>query len=176
VHDNFQAYSPSDIHPYLPSLLSPLTSIPLTSMSRRTPSNRFTNDEFRILLQRKLRVPIFSPTFHERQCTCRTRPILDPYGDHFFSCTAASKTPLHNQMRDTVFHILSKLGPIANLVRTHTDVLLESPNLLLTFPTLRPADIGIHILPKPSYTSHESPEPYLAINITFTHTPIPNKT
>jgi hypothetical protein len=39
-------------------------------------------------------------------------------------------------------------------------------------PTLRPADIGIQIIPKPLYTNHESPDPYLAIDITFTHTPI----
>jgi hypothetical protein len=33
VKQNFHLHSPPDIHPYLPSLLSPLTSIPLASMS-----------------------------------------------------------------------------------------------------------------------------------------------
>jgi hypothetical protein len=171
VKQNFHLHSPPDIHPYLPSLLSPLTSIPLASMSRRTPTNRFSNDEFRILLQRKLRLPIFSPTVQERHCTCRTRPILDPYGDHLFSCTAASKSPMHNHIRDTLYHIFTKLGPIAQLVRTPTDIVLEPPTLLPTFPTLRPADIGIQLLPRPAYSKHEYPEPYLAIDITFTHIP-----
>jgi hypothetical protein len=171
IRKTFHQFAPPTVHLVLDSLLSPLTSIPIASMSRRVPSNRIPNDEFRILLQRKLRLPIFSPSFCPKQCTCRNKPNLDPYGDHLFSCTSASKTPLHNQLRDTLYHILHRLGPYTNLVRTSTDIILEPPNLLPTHPTLRPADIGIQLLPTPNYYGHQHPEPYLAIDITFTHTP-----
>jgi hypothetical protein len=43
----------------LPSLLSPLTSIPLLSLSRCIATNRIPNQHFWILLQRKLRMPFF---------------------------------------------------------------------------------------------------------------------
>jgi hypothetical protein len=171
LRKNLAQYAPATITPLLDSLLSPLTSIPIASMSRRTATNRIPNLEFRILLQRKLRLPLFSPSIHPPRCTCRTKPILDPYGDHLFSCTAASKTPLHNHLRDTLYHILHRLGPIANLVRTPSDILLEPPNLLPAYPTLRPADIGIQIIPTPNYHNHQRPDPYLAIDVTFTHTP-----
>jgi hypothetical protein len=171
IHDNFTQYSPPDLHPLLPSLLTPLTSLPLVSMSRRIPTNRFLNDEFRLLLQRKLRLPIFSPSLHPQQCTCRSKPILDPFGDHLFSCTAASKTPIHNYIRDTLYHILAKIGPLANIVRSPTDVSIEPPTLLPGLPTLRPADIGLQLLPSPKYKTTHTHNPYLAIDVTFTHVP-----
>jgi hypothetical protein len=172
VRRTFSQYAPAAIMPILDSLLSPLTSIPIASMSRRTTTNRIPNPEFRLLLQRKLRLPIFSPSLHPPRCNCRTKPLLDQYGDHLFSCTSASKTPLHNHVRDSLYHILHRLGPIANLVRTSSDIILEPPNLLPTYPTLRPADIGIQLIPTPNYHSHQQPNPYLAIDVTFTHTPL----
>lgn len=171
IYQELLAHPPVVLQAALPSLLSPLTSLPLASMSRRIPTNRFSNDTFRILLQRKLRVPIFAPSIQHIHCTCRSHPKLDPYGDHLFSCTMASKTPIHNYMRDTMYHILTKLGPLAKLVRTPTDIQLEPPHLLPHLPTLRPADIGLYLLPDPKYHHNETTEPCAAIDITFTPVP-----
>jgi hypothetical protein len=172
IHQNISLHMPTHIHAILPSLLTPLISLPLCSMSQRIPTNHFTNDELRILLQRKLRLPIFSPSHHHQHCICHAKSILDPFGDHLFSCTLASKTPIHNYLRDTIYHILAKLvGPLANIVRTSADVLIEPPTLLPTHPTLHPADIGLHILPPPNYHSSQTPTPYLAIDVTFPHVP-----
>jgi hypothetical protein len=47
----------------LPSLLSPTTGIPLHSLPRRFQDHRFTPDKYRLLLRRKLRLPLFdTPT------------------------------------------------------------------------------------------------------------------
>lgn len=97
--------------------------------------------------------------------------MLDPYGDHLFSCTGASKTPLHNLIRDTIFHITTKLAPLANLFSANTYVQLEPPNIMPTYPTLRPADIGIQLHSAPNMLANEADPPYLALDVTFTHTP-----
>jgi hypothetical protein len=161
-----------EISDLLPSLLSPLTSIPLLSLSRRVESNRIPNVHFRILLQRKLRLPVLPPSLHYKPCICRSKSLLDPYGDHLFSCTGASKIPMHNRLRDTCFHILSKIAPIANLVTTTTDIQLEPPNVLPSHPTLRPADIGIRPTPKIDTNMGDFDPEYIALDITFTATPV----
>jgi hypothetical protein len=163
--------TPADIADLLPSLLSPLTSIPLLSLTRRITTNRISNPLFRILLQRKLRLPMLPPSLQHKPCICRSKAILDPYGDHFFSCTAISKTPIHNRLRDTCFHILTKLAPLANLTTAPTDVQLEPPNIIPSFPTLRPADIGLQLIPKPNMNADPDSNPFLALDITFTHIP-----
>jgi hypothetical protein len=163
--------APTDITDILPSLLSPLTSIPLLSLTRRITTNRIPNSFFRILLQRKLRLPVLPPSLQHKPCICRTKALLDPYGDHFFSCTAISKTPIHNRIRDTCFHILTKLAPLANLTTAPTDVQLEPPNIIPSFPTLRPADIGLQLIPKPNMNATSETNPFLAMDITFTHIP-----
>jgi len=45
---------PSDVKKHTPSCMSLLTSIPLTTISRTDPSNRFSDLEFRAYAQRKL--------------------------------------------------------------------------------------------------------------------------
>jgi hypothetical protein len=47
VRKNFAQYAPATIMPMLDSLLSPLTSIPIASMSRCTTTNHIPNPEFR---------------------------------------------------------------------------------------------------------------------------------
>jgi hypothetical protein len=171
IRTTFTIHSTPDIAAILPSLLSPLTSIPMLSLSRRIATNRINNTHFRLLLQRKLRLPVLPPHLHYTPCTCRAHTPLDPFGDHFFSCTGASKTPIHNLIRNTCFHILSKLAPMANLSTTTTDVQLEPPNLTPTFPTLRPADIGIQLHSTTTSSIIDDTAPYLALDVTFTHTP-----
>jgi hypothetical protein len=108
---------------------------------------------------------------HYQPCICRSKALLDPYGDHLFSCQAASKIPIHNRLRDTCFHILTKLAQIANITSTVTDVQLEPPNVLPSYPTLRPADIGLQLIPSPNAQNLHDSDPFLAIDITITPTP-----
>jgi hypothetical protein len=122
--------APLDLQNLLPSLLSPLTSIPLLSLTRRIPTNRTPNTHFRILLQRKLQLPVLPPNMHYQPCICCSKALLDPYGDHLFSCQAALKIPIHNRLRDTCFHILTKLAQIANITSTVTDVQLHQGAIL----------------------------------------------
>jgi hypothetical protein len=171
IKTNLASHLHPDISGVLPSLLSPLTSIPLLSLSRRIVTNRIPNPYFRLLLQRKLRLPILPSMLHYTPCTCRAHTPLDPYGDHLFSCTNASKTPIHNLLRNTCYHILSKIAPMAKLVTTPTDIQLEPPNIAPLCPTLRPADIGIQLTPDQRNSADTTP-PLLALDVTFTHIPL----
>jgi hypothetical protein len=170
VKKHLPMHFPPDMAQLLPSLISPLTSIPLLSLSRRIVANRIPNHHFRILLQRKLRLPILPPSLHYTPCICRAHTPLDPFGDHLFSCTNASKTPIHNHLRNTCYHILAKIAPLASLVATPTDIQLEPPNTIPLYPTLRPADIGLQLTPTPQ-NNHDESAPLLALDVTFTHTP-----
>jgi hypothetical protein len=78
-------------------------------------------------------------------------------------------------MRDTCFHILTKLAPIANITSAVTDVQLEPPNILPSYPTLRPADIGLQLIPTPNMQNTNNTEPFLALDITFTHISHPRR-
>jgi hypothetical protein len=171
VKTNLASHLHPDIASVLPSLLSPLTSIPLLSLSRCIVTNRIPNQNFRLLLQRKLRIPILPAQLRHTPCTCRAHTPLDPFGDHLFSCTNASKTPIHNLIRNTCFHILSKLAPMANIATSPTDIQLEPPNLVPTCPTLRPADIGIHLPEQQNPHDSDITPPWLALDVTFTHIP-----
>jgi hypothetical protein len=145
-----------------PSLLSPLTSIPLHSLPRRFSDNRFDNKLYTVLLQRKLRLPIF----HQTPPLCRhCSRQCDQYGDHLFSCKY-SKTPLHNAIRNTMYTLLATLAPLSGLVHNKFDILLEPTNLLPAHPLRRPADIAINLK---SPTNSNST--LLALDVTVTPVP-----
>jgi hypothetical protein len=146
-----------------PSLLSPLTSIPMHSLPRRFPDNRLANNLYTTLFQRKLRLPIFSLDLLPpcRHCT----KTCDAYGDHLFSCRY-SKTPLHNAVRNTLFTLLSTLAPLAGLVNSKFDILLEPTDLLPQHPLRRPADVAVRLK---SPTKAQSST--LALDVTITPVP-----
>jgi hypothetical protein len=60
---------------------------------------------------------------------------------------------------------------MANSSLATTDVQLEPPNFIPTFPTLQLAGIGIQLQPKASPSNIDDDLPYLALDVTFTHTP-----
>lgn len=97
------ALTPTESQLALPSLLDPLTGIPLHNIPRRVIHARIPPDLFRILLQRKLRLSLF-PNRTPPACSCKN-PI-DPFGDHFFACRKSSKIRLHNTLRDTLHSVL----------------------------------------------------------------------
>jgi hypothetical protein len=106
---------------------------------------------FQLALLRKLRLPLSQI---RNKCLCG-RPI-DQYGDHFFSCLRFSKLLLHNRIRDTFFQVFKSLAPLADLTISKADVALEPTGLLPAYPTLRPADVALRLIPGavPGHISH----------------------
>jgi hypothetical protein len=143
-----------------PSLLSPLTSIPMHSLPRYFVDNRLENDLYSILLQRKLRLPVF-PSSAPPTCRYCSRQC-DLFSDHLFSCKFL-KTPLHNAIQNTMYTLLSTLALMVGLARSKFDVLLEPTNLLPQHPLCRLADIAINLQAPTAAKST-----ILAIDITIT--------
>jgi len=130
---------PLDIKRQFPSTLSTFTSIPLVGQSTRIdPTNRFSNGEFKIYIQRKLRLPLDPappPT-----CTCGRR--IDKYGDHFFTCKEHNKIALHHRMRDSIYTVCQQIMPLITDT-SHENIHLELPNIFEKATQLRPGDIVI---------------------------------
>ena len=142
------SFSP-DFRNVEPSLRSSLTSVALCSLDLQVVANRLPNDLFNISLRRKLRVPLDLPFNH----TCLCAKPIDSYGDHFFNCHRASKSNLHNRIRDTLFFILSRTAPYAGFVTTASDLAMEPSSLLPAYPDIRPADVAMRIPPGTTPTS-----------------------
>ena len=150
---------------FLPSLLSPLTSM-VFSLPLTASEFRLENAVFKTAMKRKLRLPVFSQDPNQpapHSCKCAKKTILDAHGDHLFSCSAASKTPLSNAIRDTLFDVLRQIAPAAKTVDTSLDVHIEPPGLAPQHNrNIRPADVGM-LLRQPHRNQHFR---YAAIDIT----------
>jgi hypothetical protein len=136
----------TEILDILPSLLSPTTSVPMHSLPRRFADHRLPPDTYRLLLLRKLRLPLFNTDTPPRCPFCPKH--CDLYGDHLFSCgfSKKCKPSLHNHIRDTVYTILSLLAPLAGLARTTNDIQREPKNRLPEFPQRRPLDVVLDLV------------------------------
>ena len=148
----------SDFCTVEPSLRSSLTSIALCSLDLQVAANRLPNDLFNISLRRKLRIPLDLPP----NITCPCSKPIDLYGDHFFNCHRASKSNLHNRLRDTLFFILSRTAPYAGFITTPSDLAMEPSSLLPPYPDIRPADVAMRIPPGTTPTS----SPMILIDLT----------
>ena len=157
----FRATKP-DQRIFLPSVLSPLTSMPF-SVPLSASDFRLDNKVFTTALKRKLRLPLhFDHPCNDLQ-SCKCSKPLDPHGDHLFGCSQASKTALSNAIRDTLYDVLRHLAPAAKVVDTPHDVHVEPPGLApMHNRNIRPADVGL-LLSQP----HNNDEfQYLAIDVT----------
>jgi len=125
------------IKKHLPSTMSTLTSTPLMNVSRTDPTNRLSYDEFKIYCQRKMRLPLWPST-----PTCICGQMVDPYGDHFFTCQKTSKKDLHDRIRNSLYAICKHTFPIISS-STHEDTLLEEPFLFDLAPQMRPGDVVV---------------------------------
>ena len=156
---------PKDISVFLPSLLSPLTSIALHNLPRSEPSNRLNNESFTLLVQRKLRLAIL----HEPgKCICGT--TFDIYGDHAFGCRRTSKTALHDAITKTLAITLRPLLTLTNRTNTAYDTVIEPTGLIPDAPSKRPADIMIRLSPPAKQTDHPIAKLQL-LDITIPHPP-----
>ena len=139
----------SDFRKVEPSLRSSLTSVALCSLDLQVAANRLPADLFNISLRRKLRIPLNLPP----SLLCPCSKAIDAFGDHFFNCHRASKSNLHNRIRDTLFFILSRVAPYAGFATTSSDLALEPSSLLPAYPDLRPADVALRLPPGTTPTS-----------------------
>ena len=137
-HQTIWPTLPPDVKKHFPSLLSCLTSIPVGMSTRTDSSNHFSIDEFRIYLQRKLRIPLWPPP--PKICTCGKQ--IDKFGDHFFVCPHASKHELHNRIRDSAYVICKHIFPLIS-DSSRDDVHKELPHIFNKAPQLRPGDVVI---------------------------------
>ncbi len=125
----------------LDDLLQPSTAKSLTEMPRSEPSNRQKNKNFTINLKRKLRLYLWDRRISVR---CKCGEVMDHYGDHAFACTA-SKTTMHNQIRDGLVELLQRLLITVRLIHTPTAVTDETPRILPSLPRLRPFDLSVKL-------------------------------
>ena len=150
----------------LPTILNPITSLALHSLPRFHPPNRISPEHYTILLCRKLRLPLNLPS----HCLCN-KP-LDKFGDHLFSCRRLSKKPMHNIIRNTLYTILQRIGPLTPFINHPSSIHLEPSDLIPDHTTdAHPADIGIVPAPTPAHMT-PLPQPYIALDIT-TVNPVP---
>ena len=166
-----------DLIPSLPpdavttSLLSPITSFPLASAPQSDSDFHLPNPTYRLAFSRKLRLPLFTTTTVDTStCPCGAR--LDIYGDHFFSCVRHSKTFFSNSLRNALWAVCHCTTTLANITDSIHDVFLEPQHLSPTFPSSRPADVGLRL--SPSYLADHTisrPLAFLAIDVSVTSVP-----
>ena len=136
----------------LEDLLEPRMSASLTDMSRLDPKNRRPNEEFTVMLKRKLRLPLWP----QQRLRCACGKTMDAFGDHVMSCTKHPKTTMHNSIRNGLWRTLKKACITVKLISSETMVEREPPNVLPELPRLRPFDISImfdHMLDEDAWRS-----------------------
>lgn len=65
------------------------------------------------------------------------------YSDHFL-CRKHNKIKMHDHIRNTTHFITSTIGNHTNLIPSKEEYKLEAPNLLPSYPSIRPGDIPLH--------------------------------
>ena len=120
--------------------LNSLTSYPFVNTPLDCADYRMSGSCFILALKRKLRIPLF-----EVDTICACGRTVDKFGDHLFHCTNLPKTSLHNRLRDNIYHILTFLAPLSDLVDSDRVIRIEESGLLPAYPKLRPADVVLKI-------------------------------
>ena len=112
-------------------------SASLTEMSRLDPKNCQPNEEFTVMLKRKLRLPLWPQ--QQLRCTCEKN--MDAFGDHVMTCTKHSKATMHNTIRNGLHKLLQKTCMLVKLTSSETMVEQEPPKVVPKLPQLRPFDV-----------------------------------
>jgi hypothetical protein len=167
---HLQSHGPQHITAVLPaSLLTHLTSLPLSTYNRRFPHNRLDNDVFTFLFQCKLRLAVVPPATQAHPCHYCHKP-LNPYGDHLFQCHYNKKILSYN-IRDTIYTICHTITPLAGFVHSPHSISCKTGNLLPNYPGKHPADVGLHLRPSALASTPRTPIAFfMAINITVSST------
>ena len=98
-----------------------------------------TNEDFGIMLKRKLRLELWPG--QQPICFCGAR--MDQFGDHCLSCRRHCITPMHNSIRDGLWKLFQEYFTLLNLTTTTAGVEKETPNVISLLPGLRPFDISV---------------------------------
>ena len=124
----------------LEDLLEPTMSSALLDMSRLRPCNRRKNEDFTLMLKRKLRLELW-PQNEVPICTCGKH--MDRFGDHVMSCRCHCKTPLHNTIRDGLWDLFKDLFTTVRLTSTPNTIAREPERIVKELPGTRPFDISV---------------------------------
>jgi hypothetical protein len=152
---------PKEMSPFPPSSPSPLTSIALHNLPRRSePSNQLNNESFTPLMQRKLRLPILH---QPGKCMCGT--TFDKHGDHALGCQRTS-----SQNCTTRRHHKDISNHTTTIAHTACDTVVEPTGFIPGSPAKRPADIMICLSPPANQTNQPLPKLQL-LDIAMPHPP-----
>ncbi len=120
------------------------TSEALLCMSCRCQDQCLHSTYFQLMICHNLCLPIY--TSSRTHCSCG-QP-LDVWGDHFFNCQRYHpKTIIHNSLRDTLHLIYAFTGKHTGFILSKSDVHLEPLNLAHCYPTSRPGDLQLDLVP-----------------------------
>jgi hypothetical protein len=137
----------------LEDILEHKLSYSLVEMSRLQPNSRRKNEDFTIMLKRKLRLKLW-PNDPQRICFCGK--VMDEFGDHVLSCTRHCKTALSNKIRDGLCALLREICKTVKLISGNTMMDCERPRVIDKIPTIRPFDFSIlfdHMLDESAWRS-----------------------
>jgi hypothetical protein len=168
------ADDPSSLN-QLEDILCPHMSTCLVDMPRSNPANRRRNEDFSLMLKRKLRLPLWGTDSVTLSCACGH--LMDPFGDHCFHCRQHNKTTLSNKIRDGLASILSSLLREVNLIATNASISTEPTSIIDSLPGLRPFDICVHFDHVLDNSAWRTPLSCLGFDVTVTppsHPPLPN--
>ena len=113
-------------------------STSLLDMIRLKPSGRLNNEDFKVMLKRKSRLPLWS----KEMCKCKCGAIIDAFGDHAMSCRHHCKRMLSNLVRYGIY----KLQDTCKLVKMASNYAMvdkEPGGMTNHLPLLCPFDISI---------------------------------
>ena len=152
----------------LPELLDRKFAMGLLDMSRLHPQNRYKNELFNVCLKRKLRIDLWHGTGRHECPICRKE--MDLKGDHLYSCSRISKTPMHDRWRDGVKGILEEILPLVKLIRSPSTIRREQKGLVrkLKNTRFRPGDISFRIDHYLGETEWRTPLQRLLFDVTNT--------
>ena len=127
---------PGSLH-QLQDLLEPRHSYALVDMSRLQPKNRQKNEQFGVMLQRKLRLALWPG---ERLPVCFCGQSMDHFGDHVLSCRSHCKTAMSNATRNGLADLSKKIYSLVKLISSDACVDKETRRIFKALPNLRPFD------------------------------------
>ena len=108
-------------------------------MSRLDINNRRKNDDFTVMLKRKLRLELW---FDDMICFCKRR--MDNFGDHCLSCKSHCKGIMSNKVRDGFIKLLKPICTTVNLIDSDGMITSETPRVIPGLPNRRPFDLSIN--------------------------------
>ena len=117
-------------------ILCPRMSASLLDMSRLQPSGRRHNEDFKVMLKRKLRLPLWP----KEMCKCKFVATIHIFGDHVMSCSHHCKKPTRILVRNGIYKLPANFSTM-----TSNNVIVdkEPKGMVKPSPGLHPFNISI---------------------------------